>query len=36
VKSAGDFGEHGRASATVQNSKLALLGKNELKTAQKK
>jgi len=36
VKSAGDFGEHGRASATVQNSKLVLLGKNELKTATKK
>jgi outer membrane protein assembly factor BamB len=30
VKGAGEFGEHGSASATVQNGKLALLGKNEL------
>jgi outer membrane protein assembly factor BamB/tetratricopeptide (TPR) repeat protein len=29
-KAAGDFGEHGRASATVQNGRLTLLGKNEL------
>jgi len=33
VKAAGDFGEHGRASAVVQNGCLALLGKNELVTA---
>jgi hypothetical protein len=33
VKSAGDFGEHGRASATVQNGRLALLGKNDLVVA---
>jgi hypothetical protein len=32
-KATGDFGEHGRASATVQNGSLALLGGNELKTA---
>ena len=32
VKSAGDFGEHGRASATAQNGKLVLLGKNDLTT----
>ncbi|MCX7591484.1 MAG: PQQ-binding-like beta-propeller repeat protein, partial [Kiritimatiellae bacterium] len=30
VKATGDFGEHGRASATVQNGGLALLGKNDL------
>ena len=29
----GDFGEHGRASATVQNGGLALLGKNDLRIA---
>jgi outer membrane protein assembly factor BamB/tetratricopeptide (TPR) repeat protein len=33
-KSAGDFGEHGRASATVQNGKLTLLGKSELVTTE--
>jgi outer membrane protein assembly factor BamB len=32
VKSAGDFGEHGRVSAAVQNGKLLLLGKNDLRT----
>ena len=30
VRAAGDFGTHGRASATVQNGRLALLGKNTL------
>lgn len=30
VKSTGNFGEHGRASATVQSGTLALLGKNDL------
>jgi outer membrane protein assembly factor BamB len=30
AKSAGDFGEHGRASATVQNGSMALLGKDDL------
>jgi hypothetical protein len=32
VKGIGDFGEHGRVSATVQNGNLALLGKNDLRT----
>jgi outer membrane protein assembly factor BamB len=32
VKGTGDFREHGRVSATVQNGALLLLGKNELKT----
>jgi outer membrane protein assembly factor BamB len=30
AKSAGDFGEHGRASATAQNGKMVLLGKSDL------
>jgi len=30
VKSAGDFGQHGRVSAAVQNGRLLLLGKNAL------
>lgn len=34
-KSAGDFGEHGRASAAVQNGRLALLAKDTLVTAGK-
>ena len=33
---AGDFGEHGRASATVQGGALVLLGRNDLKSAGKK
>ena len=33
AKGAGDFGEHGRVSATVQNGKLALLSKDKLKIA---
>ncbi|MGQ9662029.1 MAG: outer membrane protein assembly factor BamB family protein, partial [Kiritimatiellia bacterium] len=33
VKSTGNFGEHGRASATVQNGALILLGKNDLRLA---
>jgi outer membrane protein assembly factor BamB len=36
AKSTGDFGEHGRVSATAQNGKLVLLGKNELITGLKK
>ncbi|MGQ9662797.1 MAG: outer membrane protein assembly factor BamB family protein [Kiritimatiellia bacterium] len=36
VKATGDFGEHGRASATVQNGRLILLGGNELATARSK
>jgi len=36
TKGAGELGEHGCASATTQNGRLALLGKNELKTAGKK
>ena len=36
AKGVGAFGEHGCAAATVQNGQLALLGKNELKTAVKK
>jgi hypothetical protein len=36
AKSTGDFGEHGRASATAQSGKLVLLGKNELITGLKK
>jgi hypothetical protein len=32
VKAAGDFGTHGGASATVQNGRLVLLGKNTLVT----
>jgi len=32
VKGAGSFGEHGQASASVQNGGLVLLGKNELLT----
>jgi len=36
VKGTGSFGEHGRASATVQNGQLFLLGKNKLKSALKK
>jgi len=32
VEAAGEFGTHGRASATVQNGKLLLLGKNTLMT----
>jgi outer membrane protein assembly factor BamB len=35
AKAAGDFGEHGRASATVQNGRVALLGKDTLVTAGK-
>ena len=35
-KATGDFGEHGRVSATVQNGKLVLLGKNDLTTGVKK
>jgi len=31
-KGVGDFGEHGRVSATVQNAKLLLLSKDKLKT----
>jgi hypothetical protein len=31
-KGVGDFGEHGRVSATVQNGKLLLLSKDKLKT----
>jgi len=34
VKGAGNFGEHGRVSATVQDGKLALFGSNELKVCQ--
>jgi hypothetical protein len=33
AKGAGDFGEHGRVSATVQNGKLALLSKDKLTIA---
>jgi outer membrane protein assembly factor BamB len=33
VEGVGDFGEHGRASATVQPGGLALLGKNEVRMA---
>ena len=33
VKAAGDFGEHGQASSTAQNGRLALFGKNTLVTA---
>jgi outer membrane protein assembly factor BamB len=35
VKGTGSFGEHGRASATVQNGTLLLFGKKELVTATK-
>jgi hypothetical protein len=35
VKGVGNFGEHGRVSATVQNGQLALLGKNDLVTSVK-
>jgi len=31
-KGVGDFGEHGRVSATVQNGRLLLLSKDKLKT----
>jgi outer membrane protein assembly factor BamB/tetratricopeptide (TPR) repeat protein len=34
VKSVGEFGEHGRAAATVQNGRLVLLGKTELVTTE--
>ncbi|MCX7591323.1 MAG: PQQ-like beta-propeller repeat protein [Kiritimatiellae bacterium] len=33
VQGTGDFGEHGRVSATVNNGKLVLLGQNDLKWA---
>jgi hypothetical protein len=36
VKATGDFGSHGRASATAQSGKLLLLGKNTLLTARRK
>lgn len=36
VKAAGRFGVHGRASATVQNGMMALLGGNELHIASRK
>ena len=36
AKGAGNLGEHGCTSATTQNGQLALLAKNELKTAVKK
>jgi len=32
VKGVGDFGEHGRVSATVQNGRLVLLSKDKLRT----
>jgi hypothetical protein len=32
MKGVGDFGEHGRVSATVQNGKLVLLSKDLLRT----
>jgi outer membrane protein assembly factor BamB/tetratricopeptide (TPR) repeat protein len=35
AKGAGDWGEHGRVSATVQNGRLALLSKDKLKIAAK-
>jgi outer membrane protein assembly factor BamB/tetratricopeptide (TPR) repeat protein len=36
VSATGDFGEHGRVSATAQNGNLALFGKNELVLGSKK
>jgi outer membrane protein assembly factor BamB/tetratricopeptide (TPR) repeat protein len=36
AKATGDFGEHGRVSATVQNGRLLLFGKNDLHLAGKK
>ena len=36
LKGAGDFDQHGRASATVQDGRLLLLGKNTLLTATEK
>jgi len=33
VKAAGNFDEHGRASVTVQNGRMVLLGKNDLRTS---
>ncbi|MGQ9660910.1 MAG: outer membrane protein assembly factor BamB family protein [Kiritimatiellia bacterium] len=36
VQGTGDFGEHGRVSATVQNGKLVLLGQNDLRWVAKK
>lgn len=36
VAGTGDFGEHGSASATVQDGSLVLLGRNDLKWAAKK
>lgn len=35
VKGAGEFGEYGRASATVQNGRLILMGQKELKIARR-
>ncbi|MCX7591143.1 MAG: PQQ-like beta-propeller repeat protein, partial [Kiritimatiellae bacterium] len=34
VKATGDFGEHGRASATIHNGRMILLGGNELLTSE--
>jgi len=36
VKAAGEMDEAGRSSATAQNGKMALLGRNDLVTAQPK